>query len=88
MLAAQGIIAPADRDALLAALDEVERELDEGRFAFAPDDEDIHMAVERRVTEIAGTVGRQAAHGPLAQRPGGDRRGHVHVRARADARGR
>jgi argininosuccinate lyase len=57
MLAARGIIEPADRDELLAALDEVERELDEGRFSFAPDDEDIHMAVERRVTEIAGAVG-------------------------------
>jgi argininosuccinate lyase len=57
MLAARGIIEPADRDELLVALDEVERELDEGRFSFAPDDEDIHMAVERRVTEIAGAVG-------------------------------
>src|SRR5215203_1639988 len=57
MLAAQGIIAAADGDALLAALDEVARELDEGRFPFADDDEDIHMAVERRVTELAGPVG-------------------------------
>ena len=57
MLAAQGIISDADRDALLAALDAVERELDEGRFPFAPDDEDIHMAIERRVTELAGPVG-------------------------------
>jgi argininosuccinate lyase len=57
MLAGRGIIEPADRDELLAALDEVERELDEGRFPFARDDEDIHMAIERRVTEIAGAVG-------------------------------
>src|SRR5215203_261820 len=57
MLAAQGIIAADDGDALLAALDEVARELDEGRFPFADDDEDIHMAVERRVTELAGPVG-------------------------------
>src|SRR4051795_10106861 len=57
MLAARGIIGADDRDALLAGLDAVERELDDGTFPFAPDDEDIHMAVERRVTELAGPVG-------------------------------
>jgi argininosuccinate lyase len=57
MLAAQSIIADADRDALLAALDAVEAELVASAFPFAADDEDIHMAVERRVTEIAGRVG-------------------------------
>ncbi|MFL5856069.1 MAG: argininosuccinate lyase [Solirubrobacteraceae bacterium] len=57
MLAAAGVIPAADRDALLAALDEVGRELEEGRFAFAPDDEDVHMAIERRVTELAGLAG-------------------------------
>src|SRR5439155_17729187 len=54
MLAAQGIISDADRDALLAGLDEVERELAEGTLPFVPDDEDIHMAVERRLTDNAG----------------------------------
>jgi argininosuccinate lyase len=57
MLAAQGIVAEEDRDALLSALDDVERELDGGRFPFEADDEDIHMAIERRVTEIAGPAG-------------------------------
>src|SRR6478609_5988013 len=57
MLAAAGIIGEDDRDALLAGLDAVAAELDAGRFPFAPDDEDIHMAIERRVTEIAGPVG-------------------------------
>jgi argininosuccinate lyase len=57
MLAAQEIISAEDRDALLAGLDAVWRELEEGSFPFAPDDEDIHMAVERRLTEIAGPVG-------------------------------
>jgi argininosuccinate lyase len=57
MLAAQGIVSEADRDALLAGLDAVEAELRDGTFPFAPDDEDIHMAVERRLTEIAGPVG-------------------------------
>jgi argininosuccinate lyase len=57
MLAAQGIIAPEDREALLNGLDDVEAELRDGRFPFAPDDEDIHMAVERRLTELTGAVG-------------------------------
>ncbi len=41
----------------MAALDQVEEELAAGVFEFAPDDEDIHTSVERRVTEIAGDVG-------------------------------
>jgi len=57
MLADREIIAREDRDALLAGLDAVERELAEDRFAFEEDDEDIHMAIERRLTEIAGPVG-------------------------------
>lgn len=43
--------------AVLAALDDVERELADGTFVFVPSDEDIHTAVERRVTEIAGPAG-------------------------------
>src|SRR5918911_278046 len=57
MLAAQGIIEDADRDAILSGLDQVEGELRDGTFPFAPDDEDIHMAVERRLTELVGRPG-------------------------------
>jgi argininosuccinate lyase len=57
MLAARGIISEAERDELLAALDAVAGELSGGSFAVAPGDEDIHMAIERRVTELAGAVG-------------------------------
>jgi argininosuccinate lyase len=56
MLAAQSIIGDEDRDALLAGLDAVERELLDGSFPFDGGDEDIHMAVERRLTELAGAV--------------------------------
>ena len=35
----------------------MEDELDSGEFPFREDDEDIHMAIERRLTEIAGPVG-------------------------------
>src|SRR6185312_9007097 len=57
MLAEAAIISAADRDALLNGLDRVADELDTGSFDFRPDDEDIHMAVERRLTEIVGPVG-------------------------------
>ena len=57
MLAAQGIVDAADRDAILAALDTVEADLGAGRFSFTAGDEDIHMAIERRVTELAGPAG-------------------------------
>ena len=57
MLAAQGIISAAERDQLHAALDQVARELGDGNLGFANGDEDIHMAIERRVTELAGRVG-------------------------------
>jgi argininosuccinate lyase len=52
-----GVIDDGELEALRGALDQVAAELAEGRFGFRDEDEDIHMAVERRVTEIAGTVG-------------------------------
>src|SRR4051812_48912327 len=57
MLAAQGILTAEERDALLAGLRSVWDELEAGTFPFADDDEDIHMAVERRLTELVGPVG-------------------------------
>ena len=52
MLAAVGLITGDERDAICEALDTVEAEMAGGRFVVAPGDEDIHTAVERRVTEI------------------------------------
>jgi argininosuccinate lyase len=57
MLAAQGIITSEDRDVLLDGLDRVASELAEERFRPVPGDEDIHMAIERRLTELVGAVG-------------------------------
>jgi argininosuccinate lyase len=42
---------------ILVALDQVEDELAGGTFEFLASDEDIHTAVERRVTELAGDAG-------------------------------
>ncbi len=56
-LAHAGILDKEEAAVLLAALARVEEELAGGSFVFAPGDEDIHTALERRVTEIAGEVG-------------------------------
>jgi len=52
-----GLLDDAEVKIVLAALDRVGEELAAGTFAFQPGDEDVHTAIERRVTEIAGTVG-------------------------------
>ena len=56
-LARVGLLSPDDAGILLAALDRVGEELEEGTFIFQPGDEDVHTAVERRVTELVGDVG-------------------------------
>ena len=57
MLSRVGLMSEVDSEAVLAALDAVEAEMADGSFAFAAGDEDIHTAVERRVTELAGDAG-------------------------------
>jgi argininosuccinate lyase len=57
MLAAQGIISEAERDQLLNGLDRADSELRDRSFPFVDADEDIHMAIERRLTELVGPVG-------------------------------
>jgi argininosuccinate lyase len=57
MLSAVGLLEPHELDAILDALGVVERELADGSFVVAPTDEDVHTAVERRVTELAGSAG-------------------------------
>ena len=56
-LARAGLVSEDDAAALLAALDTVADELASGAFVFAATDEDVHTAVERRVTELAGPAG-------------------------------
>ncbi len=51
-----GILSEAERDQIVSGLERVFEEWDEGRFQLRPEDEDIHTAVERRLTEIIGPV--------------------------------
>jgi argininosuccinate lyase len=52
-----GILTDEEAEAVLEALSQVEHELAGDSFVFAEGDEDIHTAVERRVTELAGAAG-------------------------------
>ncbi len=52
-----GVLTAEELDELLGGLDAVAAELEAGEFPFESSDEDIHMAVERRLTEIVGPLG-------------------------------
>ena len=56
-LAGLGVLTAGELKELLSGLDAVEHELTEDRFRVEEGDEDIHMAIERRLTELVGPVG-------------------------------
>jgi len=56
-LARVGILTSDEAAAVLDALDQVAGEIEHGKLSFEPTDEDIHTAIERRVTELAGASG-------------------------------
>ena len=57
MLADRGIISAEDRDAIVAGLTQISREIDAGDFVWDINDEDVHMAVERTLTQRIGAAG-------------------------------
>ncbi len=57
MLASVGLLTEEERSLIVAALAQAEKELLAATFVFQPTDEDIHTAIERRVTELAGPAG-------------------------------
>lgn len=59
MLAAAQIISQEDLAALEAAFEKVTQEIEAGSFVFDVADEDIHMALEKRITQIAGDAGKR-----------------------------
>ncbi|MFM7253394.1 MAG: lyase family protein, partial [Ilumatobacteraceae bacterium] len=56
-LVTAGLLTADEGAAVTAALSQVADEIGGGTFQFAASDEDIHTAVERRVTELAGAAG-------------------------------
>jgi argininosuccinate lyase len=57
MLAKSEIISAEDLEQLETGLSAVREEIEEDRFQVREGDEDVHMAIERRLTEIVGSVG-------------------------------
>jgi argininosuccinate lyase len=57
MLARVGVLTEAELADLERGLNDVRIEIEQNRFAIRADDEDIHMAIERRLTELVGPVG-------------------------------
>jgi argininosuccinate lyase len=56
-LAKVGLLSEEEASVLLDALGNVATEFSSGVFVFAPTDEDVHTAVERRCTELTGDLG-------------------------------
>jgi argininosuccinate lyase len=59
MLAKQDIITEDDAKAIIGGLEAIRVEIERGKLKFTPELEDIHMAVEARLIEKVGEVGRK-----------------------------
>ena len=59
MLARVGLLTSSEATAIAAGLKAIEHEIERGAFQFAIGDEDIHLAIERRLTEKIGAPGRK-----------------------------
>ncbi|MDB5107777.1 MAG: Argininosuccinate lyase [Candidatus Binatus sp.] len=59
MLAKVGLLKNAELQAIVAGLEQIKSEIESGRFKFELADEDIHLAIERRLTALAGEPGRK-----------------------------
>ena len=59
MLAHTGIISATEADQLVQGLEQIRSEYREGNFTPSVDQEDVHFAVERRLTELVGDVGKK-----------------------------
>jgi len=59
MLAACRIIPKSDLAAIEGGLAKIRREIDTGRFKWSLDAEDVHLNIERRLTELVGDAGKR-----------------------------
>lgn len=59
MLAKCGILTQSEAEKICEGLEQVKEEMERGEFEFILSDEDIHMAVEKRLTQIIGEVGKK-----------------------------
>lgn len=57
MLVSVGLMSSTDGDSVIEALEKTAQEFANNTFEFVASDEDIHTAIERRVTQLAGEPG-------------------------------
>jgi argininosuccinate lyase len=59
MLARQGIISTDEARQITTGLTSIRKEIEQGKFDFKLEMEDIHMAIEARLIEMVGDIGRR-----------------------------
>lgn len=59
MLSKCGIISSEEKEQLIAGLEQIRQEYRQGKFHPGIESEDVHFAVERRLVEIIGDVGKK-----------------------------
>ena len=59
MLGKQGILTDEELNSIIDGLEKVKSEIESGDFEFNISDEDIHMAIEKRLTELIGDAGKK-----------------------------
>ena len=59
MLAAQGILSPEEAEQIIQGLDQIQKEIEDGKFVWQKSLEDVHMNIEHRLTELIGPVGQK-----------------------------
>ncbi len=59
MLAKVGVLTAAERDSIIAGLEQIRADIEAGTFAWRIDLEDVHMNIEARLTERIGVAGKK-----------------------------
>ena len=59
MLAKVGVLTNDERDTVIAGLQSIEKEIENGQFVWSTELEDVHMNIEARLTEQVGIVGKK-----------------------------
>lgn len=59
MLASQGILSDAERDAIVQGLELIRKRIEQGDFTWSVALEDVHMNIESALTEVIGDAGKK-----------------------------
>ena len=58
MLGKQGIVSEEEKEKIIAGLEEIRKDIADGKIVFTVEDEDIHMGIESRLIQRIGDVGK------------------------------